>query len=71
MSPAVHRLGTGGTLPTRRTAIVPSHGLVAAGFVDKEQSRGINLLHRLEAGGSLPLYLYALLFRGVKRFFCV
>jgi ABC-type amino acid transport system permease subunit len=38
MPPTLHRLSTGGTLPTRGTAIVPGHGLVAAGFVDKEQS---------------------------------
>jgi hypothetical protein len=66
-SPAGHRRRTGGTLPTRGTAIGP--GLVAAGFGAKPQSRGLNLLPRLAAGGVLTLALGRLLCRGVKRFF--
>ena len=68
MWPALHRLGTGSTLPPRGTAIVPGHGLVTAGFVDKDQRLGIKLWDRLAEGGPLPLHLGALLFRGVKRF---
>ena len=70
MWPALHRLGTGSTLPPRGTAIGPGHGLVTAGFIDKDQSRGIKLWHRLAEGGPLSLHIGALLFCGVKRFFC-
>jgi hypothetical protein len=70
LSPAVHRLGTGGTPPARSTAMVPGHGLVAAGFVDEDQGCRIKLWDRLAEGGPLSLHLGALLFRGVKRFCC-
>jgi hypothetical protein len=43
--------------------------LVAAGFVDKEPRLGIKRWDRLAEGGSLPLHVGALSFRGVKRFF--